>query len=161
MASPHVAGVAARYLQANPTATPAAVAAALTQSATLGVVGNPGALSPNLLVWADPGPVTPPPPPPPVSITLSAKGTKVKGVNTATLTWTGATGSVPGHVHRDGDDGQDDRRHRRVILGERSARGRPRTRTRCANPRAFARTSSPSRSDSRGTPGVRPVKPAC
>ena len=91
MASPHVAGVAARYLEANPGATPASVATALTQSATANVVTGAGSLSANLLVWADPGAVTLPPPPPPAKITLSGKGTKNKGVNTASLTWSGAT----------------------------------------------------------------------
>jgi aqualysin 1 len=50
MASPHVAGVAALYLEANPTAKPAAVAAAITGGATAGKVINPGNLSPNLLL---------------------------------------------------------------------------------------------------------------
>jgi serine protease len=48
MASPHVAGVAALYLEANPTAVPAAVAAAIVNSATRGritdVVGSPNRL---------------------------------------------------------------------------------------------------------------------
>lgn len=60
MASPHVAGVAARYLAMNPSASPAAVAAALQISATQGVITSAGALSPNLLLWADPGAVAPP-----------------------------------------------------------------------------------------------------
>ena len=52
MASPHVAGVAALYLEANPTHTPAQASAAITGSATSGVVGNPGSGSPNLLVYS-------------------------------------------------------------------------------------------------------------
>ena len=39
MASPHVAGVVARYLQANPTSSPASVAAALLNAATQRVSG--------------------------------------------------------------------------------------------------------------------------
>ena len=51
MASPHVAGAAALYLQANPAASPATVADALTSQATVGIVGNPGPGSPNRLLF--------------------------------------------------------------------------------------------------------------
>ncbi|AXQ27693.1 S8 family peptidase [Solimonas sp. K1W22B-7] len=54
MASPHVAGAAARYLAANPGANAAAVDAALKASASSGKVGNPGTGSPNLLLRLDP-----------------------------------------------------------------------------------------------------------
>ncbi|MBJ6798517.1 S8 family peptidase [Geomonas propionica] len=53
MATPNVTGVAAQYLQLNPTATPAGVAAALTGNATTGAVGNAGKKSPNLLLFTD------------------------------------------------------------------------------------------------------------
>jgi hypothetical protein len=52
MASPHVAGVAALYLQANPTASPSSVAAAITTNATNGVLVNPGPSSPNRLLYS-------------------------------------------------------------------------------------------------------------
>jgi subtilisin family serine protease len=52
MASPHVAGVAALYLGSNPSASPAAVASAITSSATPDVLQSPGSGSPNLLVYA-------------------------------------------------------------------------------------------------------------
>jgi len=69
MASPHVAGAAALILDANPTWTPAQVATELTDTATCGVVGNPGSGSPNLLLYTlggtDPNCGSPPPPPPP------------------------------------------------------------------------------------------------
>lgn len=63
MASPHVTGAAARYLQSNPTASPAAVALALTSNASAGKVTNPGAGSPNLLLYTAffDGPVNQPP----------------------------------------------------------------------------------------------------
>ncbi len=51
MATPHVAGAAALYLQANPTASPQAVRDALVASATQGVVSNPGPSSPNRLLY--------------------------------------------------------------------------------------------------------------
>jgi subtilisin family serine protease len=64
MASPHVAGAAALHLQANPTASPAQVASAITSTATTGVVASPGSGSPNRLLYTlglgsggtDPGP---------------------------------------------------------------------------------------------------------
>jgi aqualysin 1 len=65
MATSHVAGVAALYLEGAP-ATPQTVRDALVSSATIGVVSGAGAGSPNRLLHSfvvdDP---TPPPPPPP------------------------------------------------------------------------------------------------
>ncbi|MBC7276901.1 S8 family peptidase [Nocardioides sp.] len=52
MATPHVAGVAALYLQANPTASPSAVASAINSNATTGVVTSPGTGSPNRLLYS-------------------------------------------------------------------------------------------------------------
>ena len=63
MATPHVTGAAAVYLQCNPGASPATVSNAIVSSATTGVVSNPGTGSPNRLLYSDPG-GTPPPPPP-------------------------------------------------------------------------------------------------
>jgi subtilisin family serine protease len=51
MASPHVAGAAAMYLSANPTATPSQVASFLTSQATTGAVKSPGSGSPNRLLY--------------------------------------------------------------------------------------------------------------
>ncbi|GII67395.1 serine protease [Sphaerisporangium krabiense] len=51
MASPHVAGAAALYLSANPSATPAEVTKALTGNATPNVVKSPGSGSPNKLLY--------------------------------------------------------------------------------------------------------------
>ncbi|QRK05921.1 S8 family serine peptidase [Archangium violaceum] len=52
MASPHVAGVAALYLQCNPGATPSQVEAALEGNATSGVLTSIGSGSPNLLLYS-------------------------------------------------------------------------------------------------------------
>jgi PKD repeat protein len=52
MATPHVAGAAALYLQANPSATVAQVTTALTSNATAGVVKSPGSGSPNRLLYS-------------------------------------------------------------------------------------------------------------
>ncbi|MCX7608586.1 MAG: S8 family peptidase, partial [Anaerolineales bacterium] len=51
MATPHVAGVAALYLQAHPAATPAEVTNAIKAAATLNVVIDPKG-SPNLLLYS-------------------------------------------------------------------------------------------------------------
>lgn len=52
MASPHVAGVAALYLQTNPGASPTTVTAEIIGKSTYGVVGNPGPSSPNHLLFS-------------------------------------------------------------------------------------------------------------
>ncbi|HYH78411.1 MAG TPA: S8 family serine peptidase, partial [Longimicrobium sp.] len=54
MASPHVAGAAALYLEGHPAATPAAVATALTSTATAGQLTGLGTGSPNLLLFTSP-----------------------------------------------------------------------------------------------------------
>jgi subtilisin family serine protease len=51
MATPHVAGAAALFLSANPTATPADVATALTGSATPDKITNASEGTPNLLLY--------------------------------------------------------------------------------------------------------------
>ncbi|HZH75774.1 MAG TPA: S8 family serine peptidase [Archangium sp.] len=51
MASPHVAGAMALYLQVNPTATPAQVMAALSTNATASKVTSPGTGSVNKLLY--------------------------------------------------------------------------------------------------------------
>ena len=51
MASPHVAGAAALYLEGAPSASPATVTSALTGNATSGKVGSPGTGSPNRLLY--------------------------------------------------------------------------------------------------------------
>ncbi|HEV2705447.1 MAG TPA: S8 family peptidase [Pyrinomonadaceae bacterium] len=52
MAAPHVAGVVALYLQAQPGASPATVRNALVNNATLNKVTNPGTGSPNRLLYS-------------------------------------------------------------------------------------------------------------
>lgn len=53
MASPHVAGVVALYLQSHPSASPAAVRSALVETATGGVIRNAGKESPNRLLFTN------------------------------------------------------------------------------------------------------------
>lgn len=51
MATPHVAGVAALYLQSNTSASPATVRDAIVNNATTGKVTNRGSGSPNRLLF--------------------------------------------------------------------------------------------------------------
>ena len=53
MATPHVVGVAALYLQSNPGAAPSVVASALSANATTGKVTNAGSGSPNRLLFSN------------------------------------------------------------------------------------------------------------
>jgi subtilisin family serine protease len=67
MASPHVAGVAALYLQANPGASPSTVRNAIVNGATANVVTGAGSGSPNRLLYSlltggSPGPTPTPAP---------------------------------------------------------------------------------------------------
>jgi subtilisin family serine protease len=85
MATPHVAGTAALYLQANPAATPAQVSSALASNATPGVLTAVSTGSPNRLLYvafiggaAPPADTTPPT----VSITAPAPGATVSGTVT-------------------------------------------------------------------------------
>ncbi|MBM7772216.1 subtilisin family serine protease [Actinokineospora baliensis] len=99
MATPHVAGAVARYLQGRPGDTPAQVATALMNQATPSKVTNPGTGSPNRLLFTGEGTGTPTTVTPPgnqsgtvgtpASLTLSATG------GTAPYTWT-ATGLPAG-----------------------------------------------------------------
>jgi len=52
MASPHVAGVAALYKQANPGATSTVIRNAIVNNATTNVVTNAGTGSPNRLLYS-------------------------------------------------------------------------------------------------------------
>ena len=93
MASPHVAGVAAALLSANPTLSPAEISSILRSSATPNVVSSAGTGSPNYLLYLDPtgGAIVTPPPPPPAATAPSAPiiGTAVAlARKSATVSWT-------------------------------------------------------------------------
>jgi serine protease len=64
MAAPHVAGVAALYLDDNPNASPSQVQSAIESAAIANKVSDAKTGSPNLLLNNDFGGGTPPPPPP-------------------------------------------------------------------------------------------------
>ncbi len=83
MATPHVAGALALYLQTNPTASPATATAALIGNSTPNKVTNPGSGSPNRLLYSlfgggGGGDTTPPT----TSITSPANGATVSGTVT-------------------------------------------------------------------------------
>jgi subtilisin family serine protease len=61
MATPHVAGAAALILSGSPSSSPAQVASTMFANATPNKITNPGAGSPNRLLFV--GGSTPPPPP--------------------------------------------------------------------------------------------------
>lgn len=73
MASPHVAGMAALYLETHPLDSPAAVGQALAAAATQGQIKNIGAGSPNLLVFSGDAATTQPAPCRPVGKSGSCK----------------------------------------------------------------------------------------
>ena len=89
MATPHVAGVAALFLETNPTASPATVAAAIINSSTPNKVTNAGTGSPNRLLFSLLTGAPPPPPPPPGSQLLLNPGFESGGVN-----WVATAGVV-------------------------------------------------------------------
>ena len=116
MASPHVAGVAALYLQANPGAGPQAVYDAISNNSTKNIVTNSRTANNHLvysLFGAAPPPPTPTPTPTPApdpdptptpepgNFTLSVTAYKVQGLQKADLSWSGAT-SDQVDIFRDG-----------------------------------------------------------
>lgn len=101
MASPHVAGVAALYLQSNPTASSQAVYNFLTDTSIKNVVSNSRTTNNHMLYslgensggGTDPDPEDPTDPDPedPSSISLTGNASKVSGRWRANLSWTGTT----------------------------------------------------------------------
>ena len=93
MATPHVAGTAALYLQVNPTATAAQVRSALTSNATPNVISGVPAGTPNLLDYS--GFIAAGPQPPVANFTYSCSllacnfdGSPSTALATASYSWT-------------------------------------------------------------------------
>jgi subtilisin family serine protease len=105
MATPHVAGVAALYLQNNPGATPSAVSTAIIDNATTGKVTGAGTGSPNRLLYSRFGTVTPDPTPTPTPTPTPAPSSQLlvnPGFESGSAGWvadsgviTNGTGNVP------------------------------------------------------------------
>jgi subtilisin family serine protease len=87
MATPHVAGGAALYLSANPSASPATVQQALKDNATLNHITNPGTGSPNRLLYTLFGATGNP--------VVSNPGNRTSTVNVATSLQMSASGGTP------------------------------------------------------------------
>lgn len=115
MASPHVAGVAALYLQGSPSASPAAVASAIMEASTKNKVTNSNSTN-NHLLYSLFGTTPPPTNQPPVAnFTVSCSGLTCNFTDTSTddgsivsRSWAfgdGATSTAtnPSHTYSTGD----------------------------------------------------------
>lgn len=92
MATPHVTGVAALYLEQFPTATPATVQSALVAAATSNVITSIKTGTPNLLLYSLFGGSTPTAPAAP---TLSSPTNAATNVSTSpTLSWAASSGAT-------------------------------------------------------------------
>jgi subtilisin family serine protease len=94
MATPHVTGVAALFLETNPTASPATVAAAIINSSTLNHVSNPGTGSPNRLLFSL---LTSAPPPTPTPTPTPVPGAELllnRGFESGAVNWTATAGVI-------------------------------------------------------------------
>jgi subtilisin family serine protease len=103
MATPHVAGVAAAYLQTHPTATAAEVAAALVADATTGHVTDARPGSPNLLLHEGSAATPPPPGAPPND--LFANGQVLSGDNGSVAGTTALATKESGEPNHAGNPG--------------------------------------------------------
>lgn len=96
MASPHVAGVAALFLETNPTATPAQVTAAIINGSTPNKVTNAGTGSPNRLLFSlltGGGGPTPTPTPTPTPVP-GAELLLNRGFESGSVNWTATAGVI-------------------------------------------------------------------
>lgn len=102
MATPHVAGVAALFLETNPSSSPATVTSAMINGATLNHVTNPGTGSPNrllysLLTGAPPPTPTPTPTPNPSPTPTPPPGAQLllnPGFESGNVNWVTTAGVI-------------------------------------------------------------------
>jgi subtilisin family serine protease len=92
MATPHVTGVAALFLETNPTASPATVTAAIINNSTPNKVTSAGTGSPNRLLYslltAAPPPTPTPTPPPGTELLLN------RGFESGNVNWVATAGVI-------------------------------------------------------------------
>jgi subtilisin family serine protease len=88
MATPHVTGVAALFLETNPTASAATVAAGIINGSTPNKVTGAGTGSPNRLLFSQLGGAPPPPPPPGTELLAN------KGFESGNVTWVATAGVI-------------------------------------------------------------------
>ncbi len=103
MATPHVAGVAALFLETNPSASPATVTSAIINNATLNKVTNPGTGSPNRLLFSLLGAAPPPTPTPTPTPTPPPGGTQLllnPGFESGNVNWVADTGVITNSTGR-------------------------------------------------------------
>ena len=92
MATPHVTGVAALFLETNPTASPATVTAAIVNNSTLNKVTSAGTGSPNRLLFSL---LTGAPPPTPTPMpTPGAELLQNRGFESGNVTWVATAGVI-------------------------------------------------------------------
>ena len=94
MATPHVTGVAALFLETNPSASPATVTAAIINSSTLNHVSNAGTGSPNRLLFSL---LTGAPPPTPTPTPTPVPGAELllnRGFESGAVNWTATAGVI-------------------------------------------------------------------
>ena len=92
MATPHVTGVAALFLETNPTASPATVTAAIVNNSTLNKVTSAGTGSPNRLLLSL---LTGAPPPTPTPMpTPGAELLQNRGFESGNVTWVATAGVI-------------------------------------------------------------------
>lgn len=106
MATPHVAGVAALFLEANPGSSPATVTSAIINGSTLNHVSNPGTGSPNRLLYSlltgappptptpTPNPSPTPTPPPGAQLLLNP------GFESGNVNWVTTAGVIDSSAGR-------------------------------------------------------------
>ncbi|PFG97632.1 subtilisin family serine protease [Saccharopolyspora erythraea NRRL 2338] len=94
MATPHVAGAAALYLAANPSATPAQVGTALVAASTPNAVKDPRTGSPNRLLFTGTGDTPPPTGCEPVSSSAAVAIPDAGAAVTSSVNVTGCTGNA-------------------------------------------------------------------
>ena len=103
MATPHVAGALALYLQTNPTASAATASQALVNNSTPNKVTNAGSGSPNRLLYSLFGGAPPPSDttPPTTSITSPGNGATVSGTISVTANASDNVGVTRVELYRD------------------------------------------------------------